>query len=254
MNKNKIILALSAFSFLVCIAQADEQAGAIQVVDGAEGYKFVTVSLKDMSRIHCTKPLGNVFYSQEKEMEIKNAGNDAFVKILPRKTSGGMDGEKIEYGTNPREMYLECAGQTFSLILAPKDIPAQTIVLKTLFSDVKKAGEYEKTNPYDTTMLDLIKKSYMGDVPDGYDPLPINKPIKEFEELSLIQQRDYIGMRYSVHEYVIQAKKHVELYESMFIPLLKNPVAISITKTTLEPTEQTRMFVVTLNQDDRNAK
>lgn len=223
----------------------------IQVINGGEGYKFATVSLKDMSRIHCTDPMGNVFYSKEKEIEIKSAGNDAYVKILPRKTTDD-NGERIEYGSHPREMYVECSGQTFSLVLVPKDIPAQTIVLKVPFTDIKKASEYEKANPYDTTMLDLVKKAYTGDVPDGYEPVHVGKEIKSFEELSLVLLRSYVGSRYTVHEYIIDAKKQVNLSESMFIPYLKNPLSISIVKSNLAPTEQTRMLVVSLNQDAEN--
>lgn len=224
---------------------------SIQVIEGGEGYKFSTISLKDLSRIHCSSAITNVFYSKEKEIEIKTTGNDAYIKVLPRKTTGGEGGEKIEYGTNPRELYIECAGETFSLVLVPKDLPAQTIVLKTAFADVKRAVSYERSNSYDAMVLDLVKKAYVGDVPDGYEPTHIGKTIKEFSELDLIEVRSYVGAKYTVSEYLINAKKRLPaLNEAMFIPYLKGSLAISIVKTILEPTESTKMFVVSLNQED----
>lgn len=238
---------------LVGTALADEP---IQIIEGSEGYKFATVSLKDLSRIHCSNQITNVFYSKEKEIEIKTTGNDAYIKILPRRTTGGdIVGEKIEYGSHPRELYVECSGQTFSIVLVPKDLPAQTVVLKTPFADLKKAASYEKSNPYDNTMLDLVKKGFIGDIPEGYNSMHVGKEIKNFEELSLIHVRSYIGSKYSIFEYLIDAKRTINIYESMFLPYLKNPLAISILKTTLEPTESTRMFVVSLNQeDDKDAR
>jgi hypothetical protein len=234
---------------ITAISVSAEDGNSIQVIEGVGGYKFATISLKDMSRIHCADPLGNVFYSKEKEIEIKTSGNDAYIKVLPRKTTGGGEVEKIEYGSHPREMYVECSGQTFSLVLVPKDLPAQTIILKTPFADIKKATQYEKLNPYDNTMLDLVKKAFVGDVPEGYEPMHVGKEIKDFQELSLVNLRSYVGAKYSVHEYIVDAKRSINIYEAMFIPFIKNPLAISIVKTVLEPTESTRLFVVTLNQN-----
>lgn len=253
--KMRIYLAISLSVLLIgCVSANADESNSIQVLEGGEGYQFVNVSLKDMSRIHCAAPLGNVFFSKEKEIEIKSNGNDAYVKILPRKVTGGEQGEKIEYGSHPREVYVECSGQTFSLILVPKDIPAQTVVLKTLFADTKKATQYEQSNPYDNTMLDLVKKAYLGDVPDGYEPMYVGKEVKDFEELSLTLVRTYVGSKYTVSEYLIDAKRKTPtLNEAMFIPYLKNPLAISIVKTMLEPTESTRMFVVSMNQDKEGA-
>lgn len=245
--KRKAVLTLALT--VIGVSSFADQTSSIQVVEGGEGYKFATVSLKDLSRIHCSTPITNIFYSKEKEVEIKSAGNDAYVKILPRKTSGGDAAEKIEYGSHPRELYVECAGETFSIVLVPKDLPAQTVVLKTPFADVKKATQYEKSNPYDNTMLDLVKKAFVGDVPEGYEPVHVGKEIKDFEELHFVHLRTYTGAKYSVHEFIIDAKKSISVYESMFIPFLNNPLAISIVKTVLEPSETTRMFVVSLNQD-----
>lgn len=251
MKKMNVSIALLASAFLMAPLYADASNDSIQVINGGEGYRFATVSLKDLSRVHCASPITNVFYSKEKEIEIKTAGNDAYVKILPRKTTSDTV-DKIEYGSHPRELYVECSGETFSIVLVPKDLPAQTIVLKTPFADVQKAIAYEKSNPYDNTMMDLVKKAFVGDIPDGYEPVHIGKEIKNFKELNLIHLKNYVGAKYTVAEYIIDAKKSVNLYEAMFIPYLKNSLAISIVKTVLEPTETTRMFVISSNQDSEN--
>lgn len=252
MRRINLSLALSACAICMMPLYAETNSESIQIINGGEGYRFATVSLKDLSRVHCASPITNVFYSKEKEIEIKTTGNDAYIKILPRKTTGSEAGEKIEYGSHPRELYVECSGETFSVVLVPKDLPAQTIVLKAPFADVKKATVYEKSNPYDNTMMDLVKKTFVGDIPDGYEPLHVGKEINNFKELSLVHLRSYIGAKYTVAEYIVDAKKSINIYEAMFIPYLKNPLAISIVKTLLEPTETTRMFVVSLNQESES--
>lgn len=224
---------------------------SIQIVDGAaEGYKFVSVSLKDMTRIHCSSPITNVLYSKEKEIEIKTPNGDSYVKILPRKTTLEDGGEKFDYGTFPREAYIECGGQTFSIVMVPKDIPAQTIILKSQYNDLKKATEFERANTYEKTILELVKKGYLEEAPEGYDVKAVGEAIGSFKEIDMIHSKEYLGSRYIVDEFLIQAKKPIELSESMFVPYLKNPLAISIVKLMLNHKESTRMIVVRLNKTD----
>lgn len=225
--------------------------GAIQVVDGSgEGYKFISVSLKDLSRIHCSSPITNVLYSKEKEIEIKTPNGDSYVKILPRKTTLESGEEHYDYATFPREAYIECGGQTYSIVMVPKDIPAQTIILKSQYTDYKKASEFERANTYEKTILDLVKKGYLEEVPDGYDTKVIGKTIGNFKEIDLTLTKEYIGSRYIVDEYLIEAKKPIEVYESMFVPYIQNPLAITIVKMILNHNESTRMIVVRLNKTE----
>lgn len=225
--------------------------GAIQVVDGSgEGYKFISVSLKDLSRIHCSSPITNVLYSKEKEVEIKTPNGDSYVKILPRKTTLESGEEKYEYATFPREAYIECGGQTYSIVMVPKDIPAQTIILKSQYTDYKKASEFERANTYEKTILDLVKKGYLEEIPDGYDSKLIGKSVGSFKEINLTLTKEYTGGRYIVDEYLIEAKKPIEIYESMFVPYIQNPLAITIVKMILNHNESTRMIVVRMNKTE----
>lgn len=247
--KKYIITSILCFSLLA----GAEETNSIQLVEGSgSGYKFVTVSLKDLSRIHCANSISNVFYSKEKEIEIKTVEKDAYIKILPRKTTGGNSGneDKLDYGSHPREMYIECSGQTFSLVLVPKDIPAQTIVLKSLLANTAKASEFEKANPYEKTILELVKKGFLEEIPSGYEGRHSGKLIKNFNEIDLILSKQYFGAKYIVEEYTITAKEKIDIYEGMLIPYLKNPLAISIMKMPLAKQETTRMIVVRLNKTE----
>lgn len=244
MIKKAILLSLTA---AMLFANGDDK-DRIQVISGT-GYQYAKISLKYISKLHCSAPISNLIYSKEKEIEIKAAGNDAYIKILPKKIIDG-NGEKLEYDNSPRELYLECGGSTFSLILNPENVPPQTLILKSPIADAKKASEYEKSNPYEDTILSLVKNCYTESIPDGYDAEFVGEPAKEFEELSMSLVKRYKGSKYWVEEYLINAKKEINIYESMFIPYLKNSLAISIVKMSLVPNETTRMIVVRLNNGE----
>jgi len=220
--------------------------GRIITVEYSPDVQFVEVSKNDINRIVCPTKITGVVYSKEKEIEIKREGRNAFVKFLPRQIIDPTTGRIIRRVSSfPRTVYVECGGQIFSLVLIPKDVPPTIIILKTHAADIEKAYAYEKEQrEYEKLITDLIKRAYFENPPEGYMTIVENTLVKEFKELTLILSKRYRGVAYEVEEYLIIARQPIELYEEMFIPYLKNPVAISIEKPKLAEGEQTRMFVV----------
>lgn len=216
-------------------------ANNITVVKNTDGYVFVDISLKDISRIQCAEEIKSTVYSKEKSIEIKTSGRSAFVKILPKKDNIK---QTLIYEDIPREVFIECGGEVYSLVLVPKDIPSQTIVLYSSLPDVKKARAFETSNPYEITITDLIKAAYTEIPPDGYRVKHM-RFVKNFKELELVTVLSYEGFNMEVVSYLITAKSDIELDEKTFLNVLdKNTLAIAILKPVLKSGETTRMFVV----------
>lgn len=219
-------------------------AGKVQVVEG-EGYQFVEISLTDVNRVVCSSEITSVVYSKEKNIEVKRDGRNAWVKILPIK-----EGNTLKYSSEPRELYVECGGKVFSLILVPKRIPATTVVLKVPYEDKEKAREFEaKASSYERLITSLITHAYKEEPPSGYKVKEINEKVRGFQEIDLYLRKVYEGDKFLVEEYLIVAKKEVYLDEGAFIPYVRYPVALSIVKPSLKAGESTRMFVVRLREE-----
>jgi len=234
----KLVLFLSFFAF--AFASGEE----FHVVEG-EDYKYVNISLTDVNRIVCSSEITRVVYSKEKNLEVKKDGRNAWVKILPVK-----EGEVLKYSPQPMELYVECGGRIFSLILLPKRIPATTIVLKVPYEDRKRAREFEaKANSYERLITSLIEHAYKEEPPPGYNVKNVNEKVREFQEIDLYLRRVYEGDKFLVEEYIITAKKEVYLDEGAFIPYVRTPLALSIVKPSLKAGESTRLFVVRLRED-----
>ncbi len=241
----KLSLALLAAS--VVFAKEEVPPKGVQVVEFSHGWNVVYISMGDVNRIVCEKGnVSTVVYSQEKEMQVKTEGRNVFVKLVPREEGNG----KKVISDYPRELYVECAGEFFQLLLYPKSIPATTIYLKLPYKDIAKARAFERASPFEETIAKLIKAAYLEEIPDGYDVEMVNKPAGSFRELDMVLYRRYIGDRFVVEEYLITAKLNLELSEASFLPYLKNPVAISIVKPILKEGETTRMFVVSINSEN----
>ena len=217
---------------------------AFQVVEG-EGYHFVDISLKDTNRIVCPVDIGQAIFSKEKNIQVKVSGQNAFIKIIPHQAFDPQTGEqRLIYPSYPRELYLECGGKIFSLILTPKDIPAETIALRLPAHEREKAAEYEKSTSYLKTLLNLIKSAYLEQPPQGYRVLELNEPVKDFDKIEVFLRRKMEGAHYVVNEYIITAKTRVRLDEIHFLHIVQNPLAISLTKLILARGETARLFIV----------
>jgi len=208
----------------------------------------IKVSLTDMTRIVC--PRGEITtyaYSKEKLIEVLKSGNSLYIKFLPVKEWNPKLGrEELVYRDYPRDLFVECGGKTFSLVLLPeKGLPPQEIYLQLPYKgNRKEAKRFETSYPYEETLIELIKNAYKDQIPPGYEVKFIGKPYREFKELSLYLNKEYIGDSFKVVEFVITAKKDLTLYEGMFVPFLPNALAIAIEKPILKQGEMTRLFVV----------
>ena len=209
----------------------------VEVIEG-EGYKYVEVSKKDINRIVCPVKISGVVYSKEKLIQVQVEGKNAYVKFLPVQV-----GEKLVYKDHPRELYVECGGKVFSLILIPKDIHAKTIVLKVPLKDVKRASKFE-AGEYYKVLTKLISYAYRETPPPGYEVKEVNKHYKSFKEGELRILKVYEGVSFSVLELEFVAKERVYLNPAVFVPYFKKPVAVSVVKPSLEKGERTRVFVV----------
>jgi hypothetical protein len=184
-----------------------------QIVED-EDYQAVEISLKDVTRVVCFTNITRAVYSKEKAMEIKTVDRNAFIKNLPKEVVDPTSGRTAtEYDSRPKELYLVCGDKTFSLLLIPKDIPANTIYLKSSYVEKEKAVSFEKSNDYEDTILKLVSSAYFENIPDGYDVEDIDKVSKEYQEIRLVHKRNYTGIMFQVQEYIVIAKKELNINE-----------------------------------------
>lgn len=225
---------------------------APQIVED-EDYQAVEVSLKDVTRIVCFTNITRTVYSKEKGVEIKTVDKNAFVKNLPKEIVEPSSGRiAVEYDSRPKEVYIVCGDKTFSLLLIPRDIPANTIYLKSSYIDKEKAFSFEKSNDHENMILKLIKSAYLEDIPEGYDVEDIDKVFKEYQEIRLVHKRNYTGIMFQVQEYVLIAKRDLNINEITLLEAIspKNPLAVSIVSPVLRPNEQSRVLIVRLLKDE----
>ena len=134
----------------------------------------------------------------------------------------------------------------YNLSLLPKENkPSQTIVFKSPLADTKKAMNYEKSTAYETMISDLFKVVYMEQIPEGYS-VKKGSLKYEFSEMDMRLRYVYTGHNFIVEDWEIKSKmaETIELEENLFVPVLKNPRAISLTVPRLAKNETGRLLVI----------
>ena len=185
---------------------------------------------------------------------MEKISTNAFLKLTPINEMQGDTILNTTISDFTREAYVTCDNQMFSLVFVPKDIAAQTVILKTPTTQKHKLEQKTQIiNDYQTTISNLIKNAYKEQMPDEYEFMLIDKIDKEFNELSLIKFKEYKGDIFNLTEYLILAKDNALVNEKMFLPYVKKPLAIAIDSFNLKKDSTTRMFVVSSSTDNADS-
>lgn len=246
LNKKFLVSALFLISSSSLLVANDVN---LKKIDHTLSFQFVNISKTDVNRVICENgDIGKVIYSKDKEISIQKDGENAFIKLLPVTTKA--NGIIVNTVINDfiRDVYIECNKKMYSLNLSPTDTTAQTILLKNdgTSKNNEVAQSFERSNSFEKTIIDIVKKVYKDIEPDGYIVKKIDQKPISFTELSLIPIKTYTGNDFIVYEYKIIAKEDIEIDEKMFINFIaNNPLALSLTELNLKKNQEARLFAIT---------
>lgn len=220
----------------------------------------VKLSNIDMNRIVCDE--GNVEYaktSEEKGVRVEMEGKDAYVKY---EFLG--DGTTTQYVTMRTELYITCAGQVYTLMITPDQIPGQTIHL-----GIGRAGAMGKNIallgplPLEKRALFLIESGVREDYPDSfnvteaagfpelqwYQGVVMSKDGSAKEvEVAKARTITVEGVGMTLKEYWLRTNRGtgVALEETDFLNTFfgENIFAITLDSPSIRPSKISRVFVV----------
>jgi hypothetical protein len=213
---------------LIWWAWLGSTAWAKQIVEGSAP-ATVKVSARDLNRITAPAPILKVYTS--KAIDVKIDRSEAFIKIPPDTPDA-------------IELYLVTEEKTYTLMLIPLPIPAQTIRI----SGVREAGlsSKERSLPYVEEIKELFRAAVSGETPPGYEstPLPEGSDLCPYVECSLIPLQQIAGSHLKAVIYFLKnpTSKLQAYQEESFSG--KGIKAVSLERHQLEPGGSTRLFRV----------
>jgi len=187
-----IVLAI-----LLCFISVTDSL-ALQVIDLIEGKtEFVEVSGRDLNAI--VFPVDVDVFTRSDVLDIKVQERRIFVSFK-------QEGETGQLAEAPEQIYLLTEDNTYSIVLVPRSIPAETVIAKVKgIADKDEVIKWEKEHPYISTMKSLIKTMYTGVPPDGYEIVKAeeSKDVSEWEGIARKLDARYVGVTLTGEKYIL---------------------------------------------------
>lgn len=233
-------LASEQFTFE---SRYDTLAGNSYIVS-PEKTTMVKMSSSDVNRIVCSVDIKDVVYSEEKGVQVKISGKNAFVKFLVKKLGG-----KEIYSTIPADMYVVCGDKVYNIIAMPERIPSVNVYLEDKEQKIKEVLEKNVTMPYERKIINYVKDFMSGKIPPEATYNSVEKEYKIYQDVEVREKGNYVieGEGFTIRVfYVISKKQGIEIKEKDFLKkeITQNPLAISLDKLKLNQGDRAVLLII----------
>lgn len=231
------------------------EAGAIYGFVPPERTVAVTISRRDVNRIHCDTDIADVFYSKEKPMSVSVAGTDVFVKVLKKVVNG----QHESWDQTPLDLHVVCGDAVYTMILQPVDLDSVTLRLgdphkKKLIDIAKQWGAL----PIEEKVQRLTRMVYRDELPATFAKASMTTDRltpRMFRNLVIqgVNRVTAPGLGLAALEYEIIADGEVKLDERDFlnVGLSKTIVGITIDPLVInEKNRKARLIIIERSLSD----
>lgn len=218
--------ALILLSVLILIVETKAHATTV-IEPNDEKSVFVTVSEKDINRIEMPEPVIEALSSKAIDVKVKD--RNIFVKLSD---------------SHPAELFISTQKRTISLILVPKDIPAETILVRAKENNISSSLSLSVDDSYEDVIKKIVTSLSKENAPSGYIEIHPKEAEKTLSGLSAKKVYEIQGPVFEGERYEIKntGSSDVSLSEEMFYK--EGILAVSLDKYTLSPNEACRLFIV----------
>ena len=222
---------------LIAILLLPSSGFALQIVDVVDGKTVpITISLKELTRITMSdgSRIDHIWGPQDRmTLETDSDSGQLFVRAI---------------GIKPFSVFVKADnGETYTLLAAPKNVPAETIFLKPPYRSSQKSSA-ERALPYIKRIERLAKALGRGALPEDMMPIQSSRIMPLWEEVHFKREMIYAGDTLTGEVYWLTnlTDKEMRLDEREFNSLPgPNPVrAVAINKHLLQAQESTEVFVI----------
>jgi conjugal transfer pilus assembly protein TraK len=209
---------------------------ALQVVDVVDGRTVpVKVSLKELNRISMADGgrIDHIWGAEDRmRVEADKTSGQLFVRVI---------------GEKPFSLFVRADnGETYTLLAAPTDIPAETVFLRPPYHGDQNRSSADRALPFIKRVERLMLALGRNAVPEDYTPVAAPQIIPLWEEVHLERKTLYSGDTLTGEVYTLTnlTQEEMQLDERELRQLPGHPVvAVAIDKHRLRAHESTDVFI-----------
>ncbi|HHC71855.1 MAG TPA: hypothetical protein ENK54_03080 [Thiotrichales bacterium] len=139
-------------------------------------------------------------------------------------------------------------GRVHTVVLRPARIPGETIVLvprrQRDMRARRRAIDWEASQPYERTLVELIRRMALGRLPEGYEAVPMRRAVPLWEESEMHLVTRYLGGYLSGEVYRLRNVSEAEMRLAEREFYREGVLAVAITRPVLQPGEETEIYLV----------
>jgi len=206
----------------------------VDVVDGRT--VPVKVSLKELNRISMADGarIDHIWGAEDRmRVEADKTSGQLFVRVI---------------GDKPFSLFVRADnGETYTLLAAPTDIPAETVFLRPPYHSGQSASAADRALPFIKRIERLMSALGRNALPEDYTARPATEIVPLWEEVQLERKTIYTGDTLTGEIYSLTnfTQEEMQLDERELRLLPGHPVAaVAIDKHRLRAHESTDVFIV----------
>lgn len=138
-------------------------------------------------------------------------------------------------------------GETYTLVLQPTDIPAESVVIKQAVQKTRAKPSVSsdlKNTPFEKQIKRLVRVMANDELPDDLEIKEVGDTISLWKEAAMTLERQYLGDTLAADRFIVSnvSKQPLVLAEPEFYR--KGVYAVAISQLNLAPGEATRVYVI----------
>jgi len=142
-----------------------------------ERKNYIRISKTDVNRFVCENgDVTGTIYSEDKGIEVKKSGRNAFLRIRP-------DSFAFEH---PFEFYVMCDEELYTFIIEGEWISASRIVLKDGGRRVEEALDFFEGKDRELNVVEVVKKSWNEKWEEGWREIPRFRTVKQTKDCKTV--------------------------------------------------------------------
>ena len=214
-------------------------ASAIQILEGVDGQTLLgKISQKELTRVTVERGRIKKVTGNAGEFLLEKDEDKGQVYIRPT----------TDTGTKPVNLFITTDRSTFTLLLQPVDVPAETIVIKDRATR-SEPGRMEQSSAYVRVIKNLLLTMASDTLPRDMEVREMAKEVSLWKDARLLLTRTYRGQAITGEKYLLtnaSGKPMViteqELYKA-------GVIAVSVENLNLRPDESSNVFVIRERSD-----
>lgn len=214
-------------------------ASAIQILEGVDGQTLVgKIAQKELTRVTVERGRIKKVTGNAGEFLLEKDEDKGQIYIRPT----------TEAATKPINLFITTDRATFTLLLQPVDLPAETIVIKDRAAR-NESTRVERSSAYLRVIKNLLLAMASDTLPRDMEVREMAKEVGLWKEARLLLTRTYLGQALTGEKYVltnVSSKSMViaeqELYQA-------GVIAVSVENLNLRPDESSNVFVIRERND-----